>query len=112
MVKLLISLDFLSGTFCTYMTERPIRLRAERRCGQLLKQREMAKAGRPPENRSHDATDYRGAAPLADLGISKTQSSRWQKLAEITEQEFEATFAGDARPTTREAKAGGSPHRR
>jgi hypothetical protein len=77
-----------------------IRLRAERRCEQLLREREMAKAGRPPDNWSHDATDFRGAAPLADLGISKTQSSRWQKLAAIPEEDFEATFANGAKPTT------------
>ncbi len=41
----------------------------------------MAKAGRPPANRSDDTTDYRGAQTLAELGISKQQSSDWQKLA-------------------------------
>ena len=60
-----------------------IRLRAERRCGQLLKNLEMAKGGRPTENRSQRAT---GLEPLSDLGISKTQSSRWQKLAAIPEE--------------------------
>jgi hypothetical protein len=39
--------------------------------------------------------------PLSDLGISHTQSSRWQKLASIPEDQFEATFAKpDARPST------------
>src|SRR3954454_552988 len=37
-----------------------IRLRAERCCGQILREMEKAKAGRPPENRSHDARDFRG----------------------------------------------------
>lgn len=47
--------------------------------GQLLAEREMAKAGRPSKNRSDDATDYRGAETLADIGISKQQSSDWQR---------------------------------
>ena len=56
-----------------------IRLRAERRCGQLLKNRDMAtgtlKLGTELPQ-SHVAT----TETLSDLGI-KTQSSRWQKLA-------------------------------
>lgn len=75
-----------------------IRLRAERRCGQLLRERAMAKPGPAPEDRSQRASD---PPPLSDLGISHTQSSRWQKLAAIPDREFEATFAGTgARPTT------------
>jgi hypothetical protein len=37
-----------------------IRLRAERKAGQLLQGMEKAKAGRPPQNPSTDATDFRG----------------------------------------------------
>jgi hypothetical protein len=34
-------------------------------------------------------------------GISKVQAERWQKLAEIPEDDFEATFAGSKKkPTT------------
>lgn len=71
-----------------------IRIRAERKCGQLLREMEKAKAGRPPENRSRDKTDFRGAPTLSDRGISKSQSSRWQALAAVPEAEFEATLAG------------------
>jgi hypothetical protein len=56
-----------------------IRLRAERKAGELLATMEKAKAGPPVRNRSVDATDYRGAPTLHDLGISRDQSSRWQK---------------------------------
>jgi hypothetical protein len=46
--------------------------------------------------RSHDDT----APPLADLGITKSQSSRWQKLASIPDGEFEDALAAPERPTT------------
>ena len=58
-----------------------IRLRAERKAGTLLAEREKAKSGPPIRNRSIDTTDYRGAPTLRDLGISKQQSSDWQRLA-------------------------------
>ena len=38
---------------------------------------------------SHVAT---ASMPLSDLGISKTQSSRWQKLAAIPDQDFEGNI--------------------
>ena len=64
-----------------------IRLRAERRCGQLLKdmkangQRDNGKGNRNPDLKSERLTPK-----LADLGISKQQSSDWQKLAAIPEK--------------------------
>ena len=49
-----------------------IKLRAERKCGQLLAAMEKHKGGRPSkENRSHDVTG------LEELGIGKMQSHRW-----------------------------------
>jgi hypothetical protein len=77
-----------------------IRLRAERRCGELLKKMEKAKGGRPVENRSHDVTGS-SQQTLADFGISKPQSSRWQDLASIPEAEFEEALATPGvKPTT------------
>jgi len=74
-----------------------IRLRAERRVGQLLQEREKAKGGRPTGNPSQAAT---GFEPLADMGISRTQSSRWQKLASIPDRDFDASFATTNKPST------------
>jgi hypothetical protein len=47
-------------------------LRAERKAGELLAQREMAKGGQPYQS---------GRSTLTDLGITRDQSSQWQKLA-------------------------------
>lgn len=65
-----------------------VRLRAERRAGELLAQTERHPAGRPPKNRSHDATDFRPPR-LADLGVSRSASSRYQQVAAVPESVFE-----------------------
>ena len=60
-----------------------IRLRAERRAGEMLT--DMAERGERPKGRKKQSH----AATLSELGVSKTQSSRWQKLAELNEGAFE-----------------------
>jgi hypothetical protein len=78
-----------------------IRIRAGRRVGQLLKEREMAKGGRPAKNRSRETTGLESPAPLSDLGISKDQSSRWQQLADMPDETFEEALASEpVKPTT------------
>jgi hypothetical protein len=77
---------------------REIRLRAERRAGQLLREIQKAKGGRPIQNQSHDATSF--PLTLSKLNISKTQSSRWQQLADVPEAVFEAAVAGGDATTT------------
>ena len=75
-----------------------IRLRAERKAGQLLKQMQKAKAGRPTKNRSKRSTDF---PTLAELGVTKDQSSQWQKLADVPDKQFAAALADrTAKPTT------------
>jgi hypothetical protein len=70
-----------------------IRLRAERRCGQLLQEMEKAKGA--PGNQYTGPLDRReGSKTLADHGVSYDQSSRWQKLADIPEEEFEQRLRG------------------
>ncbi|GAD20930.1 hypothetical protein [Acidovorax sp. MR-S7] len=83
------------------VTAAEIRIRAERRLGEMLAQQKSdgglskgaAGAGvnqhTPKEVRSSAAT----APKLADAGISKDLSSRAQKLAAVPEAEFEAEVA-------------------
>ncbi len=69
-----------------------IKVRAERKAGVLLKDMEMNKGNQfeSETRRSHDVT----AAPkLSDIGVDKSQSSRWQKMADIPEEAFEADIA-------------------
>jgi N6-adenosine-specific RNA methylase IME4 len=71
-----------------------IRVRAEIRVGELLSEMEKAKRGPDKEGkpqRSQRATS--DAATLADLGVTKTQSSRWQKLAALSADEQESKIA-------------------
>lgn len=72
------------GDLIGWATE--IRLRAERKAGALL--RRMAETGervKGGDPKSRPVT----LATLADLGVSKMQSSRWQKLAELPDDSFE-----------------------
>jgi hypothetical protein len=68
-----------------------IRLRAERRVGELLtemKERgERETKGGDRKSKSQPVTLI--PPQLSDLGVSKMQSSRWQKLAEIADDDFE-----------------------
>jgi phage N-6-adenine-methyltransferase len=63
-----------------------IKLRAERKAGEMLAAMEKQSGARGVGKKveSHDAT------PLSDLGINQTQSSRWQREAKVPEDQFEA----------------------
>ncbi len=50
-----------------------IKIRAERRGGEILAESIDKKGGRPPKKRGHHVS------VLADLGISQKQSSRWKR---------------------------------
>lgn len=77
-----------------------IKLRAERRVGQLLAATQLNAGARgsganqhqaaPQEVRSPEAT----APRLAELGVSKSQSSRWQAVAALPDDAFESHVAG------------------
>ena len=64
-----------------------IKLRAERKGGELLGEMELSKGA---ATLSHDVT----ALPtLSELGIGRMQSSRWQLIASLPEETFEAYIA-------------------
>jgi hypothetical protein len=78
-----------------------IRLRAERKAGQILAKMEKPKggkregAGRPKKDAPPKAKSGSRGPTLKsnDAGISKQQSSQWQKLAKVPEEQFEAALA-------------------
>ncbi|MGB6068813.1 MAG: MT-A70 family methyltransferase [Desulfomonilaceae bacterium] len=63
-----------------------LKIRCERRAGTLLNGRDKHPPGPPPIDRSRVAT-Y--PPKIEDLGITKSQSSRWQTIAGIPDTEFE-----------------------
>lgn len=67
-----------------------IKVRAERRAGQMLAEMPKAKGELRNSSRSHDVT---ATKTLADIGISKNESSRWQKLAAVSDEKFEHAVA-------------------
>lgn len=83
-----------------------IRVRAERRCGELLS--EMPKATgaaglginqyTPEEVRYTETTAP--TSTLSDFDISKNQSSQWQQLAALPDEQFEEAIAEQEIPTT------------
>jgi hypothetical protein len=69
-----------------------IKLRAERRAGKILLDMDL-KRGRPSEEKmSHDVTFT--PKTLDELGVSRKESSRWQKIArDISDDAFEKYVA-------------------
>ena len=70
-----------------------IKLRAERRAGELLAEMEKNPGGQA-EHESYPFHDGRGRpSTLADLGLSFQQSHRWQLEASVPEEDFERYLA-------------------
>ncbi len=63
-----------------------VKLWSERRAGELLRQ---MKEGGERDKGGHGKIESRSATQLSSLGISKTQSSRWQMIAEVPESKFQ-----------------------
>jgi hypothetical protein len=80
-----------------------IRLRAERKAMQLKRAEGFAKGSDYGGRSNLDGSRVLPSNPprtLADLGVSKKQSSDWQKLADIPDDQFEAALKSSAKPTT------------
>lgn len=85
-----------------------IRLRAERKCGQLLqvmaksKERQTKVDNLKQGPKSREVSSGKVAAPISlkELGISHNQSSKWQKLADVPEEKFERSLARPDKPST------------
>jgi hypothetical protein len=80
-----------------------IKLRAERRLGELLQAMPLHKGGRPTQNHSHDESGFE-APKLADLGLDHNESYRCQRIADVPEDRFERyvgeSLSKDEPPTT------------
>lgn len=63
-----------------------LKLRAERRLGELLAELVQHGGDRKTESTSHGAR-------LKDMGLTWSDSSRWQKLASIDEEKWEEYIA-------------------
>lgn len=72
---------------------RSYALEAERRMGELLKETERAKGGLPYQTKSTSNKALPVEPTLAELGISKRESSQAQKLADIPLEKFEKAKA-------------------
>jgi hypothetical protein len=70
-----------------------IRLRAERRAGEMLKAMEKNKGAVPGKTGCKGKPVLDSAPKLSELGINKSQSHQWQKLASLPEDEFEVMVA-------------------
>ena len=80
-----------------------IRMRAERRAGELLREIEKNKGARG-QLRGRDSSGGRKRQPpedttpkLSDLNVTKSQSSRWQRLADLDYETFKARVEGAKR---------------
>jgi hypothetical protein len=95
-----IALEYYARQARTTEAERKaceIRLRAERKVGRLTSEMETAQGERTDTTSSHRATKLRA---LQDAGISKDQASKWERLAAIPDDEFEAALASPEMPST------------
>ena len=80
------------------------RVRAERKCGELLSQTEKAKGGQPfqnPTGNKDEPVENNNPKTLDEMGLTKKQSSDFQKLAAVPEEEFEKAVDNPAtKPNT------------
>lgn len=76
-----------------------IRDRAIRRAGELLKQIEPNKGGRPPETREGDHPSFSRKEAASDAGFSSHQAKQAVRVANVPERDFERQVESDKPPT-------------
>ena len=69
-----------------------VRVRAERRAGQLLRGLQKSDGGRPKKN-SVKAKHSSFAEAKQEAGITDGQATHWQQMAEMPEEKFEENLA-------------------
>jgi hypothetical protein len=62
-----------------------LKIRAERKLGELLARTPLHQGGRPAKNQCHDGNGFR----LRELGVGPHDSERWQHIASVPERELE-----------------------
>lgn len=78
------------------------RLRAERKFGQLYGSGDKAKGtdkGGTGYDSRKDRPSFSPPKTLSELGVTKDQSSKWQRMAEVPEKDFEEVMQGE-KPST------------
>jgi hypothetical protein len=76
-----------------------IRLRAERKAGQLLTK--MKVTGERANERGSNKVSSGATPTLDDLGISRQQSSQWQRLGALSQAEFDEAIGTNEMPSTK-----------
>lgn len=76
-----------------------VKVRAERKAGELLRDMPKAEGGRPPQETSNTMLPVSDTPTLSDIGVAKMQSSRWQAIAAVPDEVFEQAIA-EAKPET------------
>ncbi len=77
-----------------------IRIRAERKAGQLMKGMERGQGHRTDLTSVHDKPKSEFSQAKQKSNVSDSQAKRWQKLADIPDKEFEESVKGKEMPTT------------
>ena len=81
---------------------------AERRAGELLRQMRERGERRKPGDNQHGSNGAQLPPKLSDLGITKTQSWRWQAAAALPAEEFEKQVEGSEVSVSAEGRFGGA----
>jgi hypothetical protein len=89
-----------AGNFEAERRACEIRLRAERKAGELSKKIDKSPGGRPAKTLPTMGRVSTKQETLAAAGVSVRQAERWEKLADVPEEQFEAALAGPDMPTT------------